>query len=390
MTQKFTAGQSYRTSLKIDASVIQEFADLSGDRNPIHLDAREAQAYGYSRQVAHGGILLALLSSVVGMEMPGPGAVLMEQSVEWVAPVLVGDEVELVVTVAKVSSGVGILVLDVQANNQRGERVMNGEAKVKVAEKLPQQVKQMTGESRVALVTGGSRGIGAAIARQLGSDGVAVAVNYVDAETAALEVVGDLKEHSPLSQAFRCDLTNPDSASEMVNLVIQEFGRLDIIVHGASPMVTPVKVQEISYSDIRSYLDIYLGSGVALSAAALPGMVERGFGRFIFLGTSYMFGQPPDGMGPYVIAKEALWGLVKSMATELGQFGITTNMVSPGITDTGLIANLPARYKEVQARTNPSRRLASPEDTAALVAFLASEAAGFINGANMPVAGGPQ
>lgn len=94
-------------------------------------------------------------------------------------------------------------------------------------------------------------------------------------------------------------------------------------------------------------------------------------------------------MGAYVAAKEALWGLTKGMAAELGPSGITTNMVSPGVTVTDLTAFVPARAKEVAARTSPMRRLATSQDTAELVAFLASTAAGFINGSNLPVTGGP-
>lgn len=390
MKMKFKIGQSHRESLKVDEAAIKGFADLSGDRNPIHLDAQEAKAYGYSRPVAHGGILLAMLSRVVGMEIPGPGAVLMGQSVEWVAPVLMGDQIDMVVTVANVSSGLGVLSLDVQADNQRGERVMTGEVKVKVAERILKQEKQEITESRVALVTGGSRGIGAAIVRRLGSAGFAVAVNYLNAETSAVEVVTDVKASGGQAIVLAADLSEPERAGELAIAAIQKFGRLDVVIHCASPTITPTKIKDLSYSDVQTYLNIYLGSGLELVAAAAPGMTERGFGRFIFLGTSFMFGQPPDGMGPYVIAKEALWGLVKSMATELGPAGITTNMVSPGITETDLTAYLPARFKEVQARTTPARRLASTDDTAEFINFLASDASGFINGANLPVAGGPQ
>ena len=166
MIQRFTVGQSHRTKLKIDASIIEGFAELSGDRNPIHLDAEEARSYGYPRLVAHGAILVSLLSKVIGMDLPGAGAVLMSQSFEWLAPVFVGDEVELVATVNGVSTGAGIISLAVDVLNQNGDRVMKGEVKVKVAEKLTEANHSSRENGCVALVTGASRGIGAEIARR--------------------------------------------------------------------------------------------------------------------------------------------------------------------------------------------------------------------------------
>ena len=102
-----------------------------------------------------------------------------------------------------------------------------------------------------------------------------------------------------------------------------------------------------------------------------------------------MSGAPPAGWAAYLTAKQALWGLAKSMATEFGPSGITTNMVSPGLTVTDLTTNIPARAKEVEAHRSPMRRLATSQDTAELVSFLAGKPSGYINGANLPVSGGP-
>jgi len=114
---RFSKGQVFRKKFRVDSLLVEHFADLSGDRNPIHLDSDEARAYGYPRQVAHGAILVAMLSKMIGMEIPGPGAVWMSQSLDWVAPVLVGDEIELAVTVSHVSTGAGILILQVKAGS---------------------------------------------------------------------------------------------------------------------------------------------------------------------------------------------------------------------------------------------------------------------------------
>ncbi len=389
MRDKFFAGQTYRARFSIDSNTVERFAEFSGDRNPIHLDSKEAESYGYPRTVAHGSILVAFLSKMIGTEIPGPGAIWMGQSLEWVHPVFVGDEIEIIVTVEEVSKAAGILCLDTVATNQKGKTVMKGKAKVKMAEKVTKP-NPGTGESRkVALVTGGSRGIGTAIARRLASSGMAIAVNYRESHKAAEQVVQEIRSTGGSALAFKADMGDPVARSDMVHEVIGSFGRLDVVVHGASPSIRPVNIRELRYEDLGPFLKIYLEGALCLVATALPGMLERSFGRFIFLGTSYLFGAPPAGLAPYVTVKHALWGLVKSMAIELGSAGVTTNMVSPGMTITDLTADISARLKEVEARKNPMRRLATSQDTADLVAFLASESAGYINGANFPVTGGP-
>lgn len=385
---RFSKGQVFRKKFRVDSLLVEHFADLSGDRNPIHLDSDEARAYGYPRQVAHGAILVAMLSKMIGMEIPGPGAVWMSQSLDWVAPVLVGDEIELAVTVSHVSTGAGILILQVKATKQDGQAVLEGEGKVKVSEKLTGQTPSLPKEGRVALVTGGSRGIGAEIARRLSAEGFSVAINYRAAEREAERVADEIRASHGVARTFAADLGDPDGTARMIEEVSGAFGRLDVVVHGASPNLRKTKSTELRYEDAEFYLRVYLGGAIALAAGASPGMIERKFGRFIFIGTSAILGMPPADMAAYVVAKESLWGFVKCLAIDLGRAGITCNMISPGMTVTDLVADVPVRLKEVEAQRNPMRRLAKASDTAELAAFLASDAAGYVNGVNLPVTGG--
>jgi 3-oxoacyl-[acyl-carrier protein] reductase len=367
--------------MKIDADILDRFAELSGDENPIHLDVEEAKAYGFPRQVAHGALLVALLSRIIGSKIPGPGAVWMSQSINWVSPVFVGDEIELVATVANVSSGAGIISLDIEVANQKSAIVMKGSAQVKMSE--------IVETGRVALITGGSRGIGAAIARRMGENGATVAVNYLRSPDAAGQVVKDIESAEGTAQAFSADLSSPEATKKLVEEVISTFGRIDVVVHCAVAAINPKKADELTYADMGAHLETTLGGALALLNGASPGMVDRKWGRFIFLGSAGMLGTPPNGMAGYLSAKQGLWGLVRSMATELGPSGITTNMISPGITVTDLTVDITSRAKEVEARRSPMRRLATVDDSAELVAFLASEGAGYINGINLPVTGGP-
>lgn len=383
-------GQTFKTRLCVDAALVEKFADLSGDRNPIHVDPAEAKAYGYSRPVAHGAILVAFISKVIGMDMPGPGALWLGQTVEWLSPVYVGDEIDLEIRVTRVSTGSGVCLLDITATSQEGKVVMRGNAKVKTSERLTPKSGGPKTAQKVALVTGGAGGLGSAVARGLAADGLAVAIAYHSAADAAEKLVRDILSAGGKAVAISADLSAEAAATTLAARALESFGRVDVVVHAASPPLPSADAAQLRYQDCDPYLRVYLGAALELTSALSPGMAERRFGRLIFLGTSAMVGMPPPKWAPYLVAKHALWGLVKSLALELGPHGITANMVSPGMTVTELVAGVPARVKEFEARTIPARRLAQPEDTAAAISFLATEAAGYINGVNLPLAGGPR
>jgi 3-oxoacyl-[acyl-carrier protein] reductase len=382
----FRQGDEFRVQIVVDERMVDRFAAFSGDDNPIHMDAGEARSLGFPRRVAHGAILVAHLSRLIGKELPGPGALWLSQTVEWLRPVFVGDEVSLGVRVENVSRGAGVMELAVECVDGSGRVVMRGTGRVKVTERL--SLEATSDEQRVALVTGGSRGIGAAVAARLAAAGMCVGVGFRSDTESASTVVATIREGGGVAQAFQADLADPGAAATLVEAVRDEFGGVDVLVHAASPPL-PTGSSLSGWADVEPYLRVFVGSAMEMVKAAAPGMGERRSGRIVFLGTSALFGIPPAGWGPYVVAKQALLGLTRSLATELGPQGITVNMVSPGLTVTDLTADVPARVKEVEARRVPLRRLPTPDDTAGLVAFLATSPGGYVNGAHLPVTGGP-
>ena len=406
----FNLGDSYRDKFVITDDVVHKFADFSLDFNPVHIDLDYAKSRGYSRQVSHGVIQLSYLSKMIGMDFPGPGAIWINQTAEWILPVLVGDTIEIVLTIKSRSYSTKILTLSVEIYNQNNKKVMVGESQVKITENISSEPKDnlivpadhnshevskehsskiANSNNRVALVTGSSRGIGEAIARKLSRDGYNVAINCRNNLKAANKIVDSIKSSGADAILVQGDITNPDDIARIKKDIFNKWGRCDIVVHSASPPINPIKTEELKYENFDLYLNTYLKAAVLIVEAFSKSMIQNKFGRFVFLGSSFLFGPPPKGMGAYVSAKEALWGYTKSIATDMAHYGITANMVSPSLTITDLTSEIPARVKEVEAMKSPVRRLVTAEDTAYHVAHLCADYSGYLNGINLPITSSP-
>ena len=406
----FNLGDSYRDKFVITDDVVHKFADFSLDFNPVHIDLDYAKSRGYSRQVSHGVIQLSYLSKMIGMDFPGPGAIWINQTAEWILPVLVGDTIEIVLTIKSRSYSTKILTLSVEIYNQNNKKVMVGESQVKITENISSEPddnliapadhnshevskehssKIANSNNRVALVTGSSRGIGEAIARKLSRDGYNVAINCRHNLKAANKIVDSIKSSGADAILVQGDITNPDDIARIKKDIFNKWGRCDIVVHSASPPINPIKTEELKYENFDLYLNTYLKAAVLIVEAFSKSMIQNKFGRFVFLGSSYLFGPPPQGMGAYVSAKEALWGYTKSIATDMAHYGITANMVSPSLTITDLTSEIPSRVKEVEAIKSPTRRLVTVEDTAYHVAHICADYSSYLNGINLPITSSP-
>ena len=214
-------------------------------------------------------------------------------------------------------------------------------------------------------------------------------IKYRNDKESASIIANKIIELGGNAIAVYADITSRSDIKNMSEDIFDNFGRCDCIIHGASPPIHPIKTEKMVYDDMDLYLKTYLKGSIMLVEYFLPSMIQCGFGRFIFLGSSYLFGSPPPGMSAYVAAKEALWGYTKSLSTDIAHYGITTNMVSPSLTITELTDNVPARVKEVEAIKSPMRRLVTVNDTASQISYLCSDDASYINGVNIPITGGP-
>ena len=381
-------GDETRLRRRFTAEAVDAFARLSGDDNPLHVDEAFAAKTQFGKRVAHGMLSAAYVSSIIGTRLPGAGALWFQQEFDFLVPVLVDDEIEFVVTIAHKSEATRTLVIGVVGTNQHGTLVLKGQGRVMVLEDSSSRPAGDAG-SRVALVTGGSRGIGAAIAVALGKLGHRVIVNYHRSEQRAQDVATAIHQSGGQALTVAADVTDAAAVSRMVADAEARFGSpVDILVNNASGPTAQKPLLDMTWEDLSAHFETQLRGSFNCIKAVAPGMVARGTGQIINIGSTHAWGAPPANLSGYVAAKSALAALTRCAAVELGPKGVRVNTVSPGMTETELIADVPDRLRKVLAMQTPLRRLALPDDVASVVAALVSPAGAFIHGADIPVAGG--
>ncbi|WP_433799958.1 SDR family NAD(P)-dependent oxidoreductase [Actinomycetospora sp. CA-084318] len=241
---------------------------------------------------------------------------------------------------------------------------------------------------RVCLITGASRGIGAATARELAARGYGVVVNHRDSANAAESVADGVRAAGGEALVVQADVTDPDAVTRLVDTTLSHWGRLDVLVHNAMAPFPVTSFADLSWEQLGAKLDQEMHAAYLLTHAVLPGMIDRRDGRLIYLSTG-LSRRPRAGMIALGVAKAALDSFVRYVATEVAPHGITANVVAPStVEDTAVGDRLPDELREQLAADTPMGRLARPEDVARTVASFAGDDAGFTTGSWAPVNGG--
>jgi 3-oxoacyl-[acyl-carrier protein] reductase len=242
-------------------------------------------------------------------------------------------------------------------------------------------------KDKVALITGASRGIGAASTKALANNGATVVINYLKSKDKAEALLNEIKKAGGNGMVYQADVRDQGAVNDMVESIFKQFGKIDVLVNNANINFPIRPFIELTWDQIEAKI---LGEMKALyncSQAVLKDMLNRKSGKLIFVSSS-LSRFPGFGFSAHAAAKSAMDGMAKVMAMELGPSGITVNVVGPGLTLTDATAGQPKEVHEQVAAVTPLRRLGMPDDIAGVVLFLASSLSDYLNGEYIPVTGG--
>lgn len=240
---------------------------------------------------------------------------------------------------------------------------------------------------RNALITGGARGIGAAIAKALAVDGFRVFINYVNSASVAAELAQEIQAVGGEAYTVQADVRDDSQIQEMFDSIANEHGGVDILVSNANMNFTPKPFMEQTWEEFSQKLNDEMHAAYQTAKVAVGSMKQKQYGRLVFI-SSTLSEVPAPNFIAHGSAKGALDSFSKYLAQELGPYGITSNIVAPGLVETDATKDAPEEFKEMIRMHTPTQKIATPSDVANTVRYLVSEASGHITGTYQPVCGG--
>ncbi|MBF0323882.1 MAG: SDR family oxidoreductase [Alphaproteobacteria bacterium] len=369
-----------------------------GDRADFVLaldDSKIAAFAALTAMPADAGLFLqtlggTLISSLLGMSLPGEGCLWVEQDSRWVGPApRPGETLRAIGELRQVSRAQRALTIAVTLEGDGARPILAGTARVKLLSSDENRGNMDDPhELGAIIVSGASRGIGAAIATMLAEQGFAVVINAVHRLDLAEAVADGIRRRGGRALAVQADISDIGAVRDMAGRAIDTFGRLWGAVANAAPALELRPAVDTAWDDFARHLDVQVRGTYALLSACLPQWHLHKAGAFVALGSAAAHGRPPEGFAAYVTAKAALAAMVRAYATELGPKGVRVNMVSPGMTRTDMIAGMPEKAQMLTRAQTPLRRLADASDIAEAVSFLMGPRAAHITGQDLPVCGG--
>lgn len=385
---EFQIGDFAQFDHLITENDVNKFVELTGDDNPLHVNKAFAKKTVFKDTVAHGMLGASFISTMIGKYIPGKGALWISQSFDFLLPVRVGDQLTIYAKVIEKHESQHVLVLETQITNQHKQAVVKGVGKVKCLEweTMEEDIVPLH-DPKVIIITGGSRGIGAATAEYLAKKGYCVVINYSQDKSGAESVLASIREKGGDAIAYQADVRDPQAVNAMVDKTISHYGTVSGLVYGATSKVIASDFQALEWRDMEAHFDIQLRGAFHCAQRVLKEFTQQKRGSIVFMGSIAVDSIPLKWTG-YTAAKAALQTLARSLALEYGPLGIRFNVVSPGMTETGLIADIPEKARLLTKMQIPLRRLAQPQDIAGAIEFLLSPEARHITGETLRIYGG--
>ena len=240
---------------------------------------------------------------------------------------------------------------------------------------------------KVILITGASRGIGAAAAKRMAQWGASVVINYHQNRKRALEVLQEVEKEGARGMVIQADVTQKEQVEEMGRAVRERFAGVDVLVNNAYFPFEINPLHQISWEGLEKATRHELAAFYNCTRVFIPGMIEKKKGKIIVVSTR-LAQQPLPRMGAYAAAKAALEAMADTMAIELGPLGITVNVVTPALTLTDASDVMPEEFKERVRKSRPLQKHLYPEDVAGTIAFLASDDTDMLTGSHILITGG--
>ena len=387
--EEIQIGQKETLTHLVTQSDIEKFVDLTGDDNKLHVDKEYASKTVFKKPVAHGMLSASFISTIIGTKLPGDGALWFSQTLEFLLPVRVGDEINVLAIVTKKYDRDKIVELNIEIRNQNRQIITRGVSKVKIVEQeiTKEELSEPLKRKKTALVLGGTGGIGGAVCMQLAKDEFNVLIHYNTNKNIANNIREEILKMGQRAEIYKADISNEKSLRALVEFGIKKFADIDVFVNCAATSIPPVKVVDLMWSDFINQIELNIKVNLIIINKLLPRMLDNKFGKIVTIGTIYS-DKPQANLTHYITAKAALNGFTKSLALELAPRGINVNMVSPSVISTDLTADIPEKVKLLTASQTPLRRLAVVDDVAGAVSFLVSDKSNYLAGENIRINGG--
>ena len=382
-----------KASLKhtITEKDLDRFVELTGDDNKLHMNSDFAKNTEFKHRVVHGMLGASFISTVIGTKIPGDGALWFSQTLEFIRPVRIGDTIIVTGEVLSKNIKTQTIELRTEIKNQCNQLVTSGIAKVKIIEqkknddngrlKVPEIIQ------KVAIVLGATGGIGKAAAIKLAQDGFDLVLHYNSNREGADNLSMAVKKLGRKAIVAQANLLESDTITAFMDSIQREFKTVHALVNCCSVKIPNIRFGNLEWSHLQENIDINIKSSFYILKELLPMMEAQKYGKIVFI-TTQAIETPNIEWLHYITAKSALNGFVKALAIEYAAKGININMVSPSMTDTDLLSEIPLRVKMLTEAKTPLKRLCTPEDIANSIAFLLSDRSGFITGETIRINGG--